>query len=102
MLVTYLIANLAIFGPPAHRIWVTPEGWLEWALIVWIGVAAALGQAALILAFRMAPASIVAPMQYTQLIWGIAFGALLFGDAPDFAMIAGALLIIVGGGFTRR
>lgn len=101
LLVTYLIANLAIFGPFLGQIWVTPDGWLAWLLILWIGMVSGLGQASLILAFRMAPAAIAAPFQYTQLIWGILFGAALFGDMPDLPMIAGALLI-VGGGWLMR
>lgn len=102
LLITYLIANLAIFGPFLGQIWVTPEGWLAWLLVFWIGMASGLGQISLILAFRMAPAAIAAPFQYTQLIWGIVFGAALFGDMPDLPMIAGALLIVAGGGLMQR
>lgn len=102
LLLNYLIANLAIFGPLLGSVWVTPEGWTEWLLIGWIGLASGLGQIALIFAFRMVPAAVAAPFQYTQLIWGIVFGALLFGDAPDLTMIVGALMIIGSGWFMRQ
>lgn len=101
LLITYLIANLVIFAPFVDQIWVTPKGGLEWALIVWIGMASGLGQTALILAFRKAPAAIAAPFQYTQLIWGIAFGALLFDDQPDLPTIAGAFIVMGSGWFLQ-
>ncbi|MGI9450029.1 MAG: EamA/RhaT family transporter, partial [Geminicoccaceae bacterium] len=46
---------------------------------------------------RAAPAAIVAPFQYTQLIWGLIFGALIFGDHPQLVMLTGAVLVIGSG-----
>lgn len=61
-----------------------------------LGFASVLGAAGLIMnsaAFRMAPASAVAPTHYTQMIWGLIFGYLLFADIPDFWMIVGASIV---------
>lgn len=48
-------------------------------------------------AFKLADASVVAPLQYTQLFWAIVFGWLVFGDFPSPAKFGGAGLIIAAG-----
>ena len=46
---------------------------------------------------KLAPASIVAPYQYSMLVWAIMFGYLVFGDMPSIATLAGAAIIIGAG-----
>ncbi|QJE72100.1 DMT family transporter [Aerophototrophica crusticola] len=47
--------------------------------------------------FRLAPAAVVAPFQYTQILWGVALGWLLFGDRPTAPMLLGAGIVIASG-----
>lgn len=54
------------------------------------------------LAFQIADSAAVTPMVYTELIWAILFGALLFGDYPDKWMLIGAAVIIVSGLYLIR
>lgn len=61
------------------------------------GLCASLALIALGQGFRLAPAASVAPMHYTQLIWGSLFGWLIFRDVPDPMTWAGAVLIIGAG-----
>lgn len=49
------------------------------------------------LAFRMAPSSAVSPLMYTEIIWGVLFGYLIFTDLPDSMMLTGAFIIILSG-----
>lgn len=49
------------------------------------------------LAFRAIDASVVTPFLYTEMIWGLLFGYILFGDIPNFWMIAGTIVIISSG-----
>ncbi|MBN8194814.1 DMT family transporter, partial [Bacillus sp. NTK074B] len=42
-------------------------------------------------------AALVAPMQYSQIIWATLFGAVLFGESPDLWTIVGAGLIVASG-----
>ena len=49
------------------------------------------------LAFRAIDASLVTPFLYTEMIWGLIFGYLIFGDVPNFWMIAGTAVIIASG-----
>jgi len=51
----------------------------------------------MIAAYRAGEAAIVAPMQYSQILWATFFGLLIFGDAPDPVTFLGAGIIIVSG-----
>jgi drug/metabolite transporter (DMT)-like permease len=59
-----------------------------------MGVFAALGHWLLILAHQRAPAPVLAPFSYTQLIWMIVTGYLVFGDRPLVATLLGAGLVV--------
>ncbi|WP_426230691.1 DMT family transporter [Pararhizobium sp. DWP3-4] len=55
------------------------------------------GHALLVRAFRLGDASVVAPFQYSQIVWGCLYGALLFGAPIETHTLVGALIIIVSG-----
>ncbi len=46
---------------------------------------------------KLAPASVVVPYQYTMIVWAVMFGFVVFGDVPQPATIAGAVIIIGAG-----
>lgn len=77
--------------------WVTPTlGW-HWALFVGLGVMAAVGHYLLTIAYSQAPAAVVAPFNYVQLIGAAILGYLIFGDMPDFWTWVGAGVIVCSG-----
>ena len=49
------------------------------------------------LAFRLAPARVVAPFNYAFTIWAVVSGILLFSDVPNGLAIAGMALIMAAG-----
>ena len=53
-------------------------------------------------ALELAQAAVVAPMQYTILIWGTFYGWALFGQFPDIWTWVGAFVIIATGLYTLR
>ena len=55
------------------------------------------GGLVIIAAYRAAPVIVVAPMQYSQIAWGVAFGALFFGEGLS-AMTGLGIAIIIGSG----
>lgn len=55
------------------------------------------GYLLIIAAYRRAPGIVVAPMQYSQIIWAAIMGHLLFGEAMSGRMILGTCLIIAAG-----
>jgi drug/metabolite transporter (DMT)-like permease len=51
----------------------------------------------IIAAYKAGEAVIVAPMQYSQILWATLFGALIFGELPGMQTVAGAAIIISSG-----
>lgn len=81
-----------------------PFGWRlpDLADFLLLGVAGALMGIAHYLhieAFRLAEAAVVAPFKYTNMIWGVAFGLLIWGDLPDRWVLSGSALVIASGLF---
>jgi drug/metabolite transporter (DMT)-like permease len=81
--------------------WVTPS-WRDIALGVSVGIASTTGQWIVVLAFRYADASVLAPFSYCQLVWAAVLGFLIFGDIPDVWTVAGAAIIIGSGLYTAH
>jgi len=69
----------------------------EWGLMAAMGGAGALGHFVLILAFSMAPASMLAPFSYTHLVVAVILGFFVFGDAPTAIMLSGAAIVVGSG-----
>jgi drug/metabolite transporter (DMT)-like permease len=51
----------------------------------------------LVLAFARAPASLLAPLSYTQMIWAVVASVLVFGDTPDGITLLGMAVIALSG-----
>lgn len=66
-------------------------------LFLGIAVFGTAGMTMMSQAFRMAPAAVVAPLDYTALIWASGLGFLIWGDIPDLATYLGAAVIIASG-----
>ena len=62
-----------------------------------MAVLGSLGGLIIIAAYKAGEAVIVAPMQYSQILWAAVYGALFFGEFPDGATILGAAIIIASG-----
>jgi drug/metabolite transporter (DMT)-like permease len=87
LVISYLFVPFTITAPtPWHSV-----------LILALGAVGGVGHLVLIRALRKAPASVLAPFYYTQLIWIILFGYLAFGDFPDGWTQLG-IIVIVGSG----
>jgi drug/metabolite transporter (DMT)-like permease len=76
--------------------WQTPEGW-QWAMLVGLGLCGGIGHFMLIQAHRLAPAAVLAPFVYTQIVWMIVSGFVVFRDLPDFWTLVGAAIVIASG-----
>ena len=63
-------------------------------------VVSAVAELMVIRALEVARAVVVAPVQYTLLIWGTMYGYLVFAELPDLWTWVGALIIIATGAYT--
>jgi drug/metabolite transporter (DMT)-like permease len=95
------IAGLFILSALVPFVWVTPT-WHDIAFGILIGVASTAGQWIVVLAFRYADASVLAPFSYTQLLWVSVLGFFIFGEVPDAYTITGAAFIVASGLYTAH
>jgi len=65
--------------------------------LVLLGLLGGASHGLLVLAFARAPASLLAPLSYTQMIWAVIAGLLVFGDAPDGVTLFGIGVIALSG-----
>jgi drug/metabolite transporter (DMT)-like permease len=75
---------------------VAPFDWLPMAAM---GLLGGIGHLLLIRALTIAPASLLAPFVYTQIVWGVVLGYLVFGDVPNVWMLVGGAVIVASGLF---
>lgn len=88
----------AVFAAPfALPVWVWPQDPVVWALFAWTGITATFGHWLLILAFKYAPAPVVAPFIYVGLISMSILGYVLFDDVPTLWTLAGGAVVIGSG-----
>jgi drug/metabolite transporter (DMT)-like permease len=91
------ILGTLIFGiVMAPLAWVTP-GALELTGLFLLGIVSMGGHACVNRSLKTAPASVVAPYQYTLIIWAIVLGYLAFGDVVEFWTLVGAAIICAAG-----
>jgi drug/metabolite transporter (DMT)-like permease len=69
---------------------------------MFIGIASTIGHWLLILAYRHADASLLAPFSYAQLLWASLFGYFLFAVLPDIWTLVGAVIIAGSGLYTAH
>ena len=66
-------------------------------MVIMTGMLGSTGHYLLIAGHKLAPASVLAPYVYTQMIWTTIFGFLVFGDVPNNWTIAGGTIVIASG-----
>jgi drug/metabolite transporter (DMT)-like permease len=83
--------------PVLPFVWTTPTSVAIVLLMLAMGVFGTIGHFMLIAAHRLAPATVLAPFVYTQLVWVIALGYLVFSDVPNNWTLSGSAIVIASG-----
>ena len=97
MLFYSILLGTCALAPFALWQWVWPATIGQWLLLLGLGVFGGGGHYLFIHAYRLAPASTVAPFLYMQLLTMVAVGYAVFGDLPDVWTLAGSAVIIASG-----
>ena len=95
------LAGLVVLSALVPFFWVTPS-WHDILFGILVGVASTAGQWIVVLAFRYADASVLAPFSYTQLLWVGLLGFVVFGEVPDVWTVTGAGVIVASGLYTAH
>lgn len=96
MLLYPMVANFVIMGAAMPFVYVPMPG-LDVVALAVVSALALIASACLIFAYRTAPAILVAPMQYSQILWATLFGVLLFDEGLERATLIGSCIIIASG-----
>jgi drug/metabolite transporter (DMT)-like permease len=96
MLFYTALVGTVVMSVLAPLVW-QPVAPRDWALLVAIGTLGAVGHLMLIRALAIAPASLLSPFIYTQIVWGLLIGYFAFGDLPDAPTVIGTLIIVASG-----
>ncbi len=91
-----MMANFVLMGCILPFVYVPMPG-RDVGGIAIIAAFALLGTSLLISAYRRAPAAVIAPMQYSQIIWATLFGTLLFDEHLTWPTMTGSVMIIFSG-----
>lgn len=94
----FSLLSLIPLGIALPFVWV-PHSPADWGLLVLLGLSGAVVQMCLTGALRLAPVSVVIPMDYSSLLWSVAFGWWFFGTLPAATTWIGAPVIIGSGLF---
>lgn len=91
------LAPTVLMSPTVLLYGSLPETGLQWVLLLLLGFIGGFGHFLLIKAYKQATTSALAPYPYSQMIWMVALGYLVFGDLPDRWTLVGALIIVGSG-----
>ncbi len=74
-------------------------GAIDYGAMLLLGVISCAAHLMITRALKLAPASTLAPLHYTLLMWGIVFGLVFFGDVPSARILTGVGIIVLAGLF---
>ncbi|MCZ7933958.1 DMT family transporter [Agrobacterium leguminum] len=94
MMVFYTVGLAVITAVPAIWTW-KPVAPLDWGPLLAIGLLAQLGQYCFLRAYRIADASVLAPVGYLSILFVTAVGYFLFDEVPEARVVVGIVIILV-------
>ncbi|PBB45351.1 EamA family transporter [Mesorhizobium sp. WSM3866] len=92
------IGTLIVGGALAIGAWRTPSA-LDFGAMLLLGIVSCAAHLMITRALKLAPASTLAPLHYSLLLWAIVFGLVFFGDVPSPRILAGSAIVVLAGIF---
>ena len=97
-----VLMSTQLFGVLAFGVVTAPFGWVtptayDLLCMAGLGVTSVVSMFCVVRSLKLSDASVVAPYQYTLIIWSVLFGWQMFAELPDAYTIVGAAIIIAAG-----
>jgi drug/metabolite transporter (DMT)-like permease len=89
---------VVLLGPGLY-FWKTPTP-VEWGLMLLVGLTGWISQLANIYAYKYGEASLLAPIEYTRLLYATLIGIIVFSELPDSATMLGASIVVLASAYT--
>ena len=90
------LTTTIVSGSALPFLWVTPS-WRDAPLLAAVGILGGVAQLAFTRAFRLAPAAVISPFDYTGLLYAGALGYYVWGDVPTATFLVGAAIVMASG-----
>jgi drug/metabolite transporter (DMT)-like permease len=74
-----------------------PFQWVHWPWVMLLGITGTFGQLMLVGAFKRASAAVIAPLDYTHMIWAVIYGYIFWGHLPGVSTWIGTTIIVASG-----
>src|SRR6185437_687831 len=98
-IVFYFMAFCAVVGALTLIWWRVPLSLNNALWLIMAGIFGGIGQIAMTFGYRYAEPSLLAPFDYTSMIWAVSFGFFVFGEVPTAAVLGGAAIVTAAGAF---
>jgi len=91
-----MLTNILVSGVLMSQVY-QPMAGITLLKLAAIGLLSVMGQSLMIQAYRNSEAQFVAPMQYSQMLWALLYGAFVFNESVDKVILAGSAVIVLSG-----
>lgn len=95
--VYFTLLTTVVCGVTLPFWWRTPADLHDLTLLIGTGLFGGAAQLLLTRAYTAAPASVIAPFNYTSILWAALFGWILWGEVPTTHVVAGAMVVAASG-----
>ncbi|MDX8528821.1 DMT family transporter [Mesorhizobium sp. MSK_1335] len=92
------IGTLLVGGALTIGAWRTPSA-LDFGAMLLLGIVSCAAHLMITRALKLAPASTLAPLHYSLLLWAVVFGLAFFGDVPSSRILVGSAIVVLAGLF---
>ncbi|MCV3242577.1 DMT family transporter [Mesorhizobium sp. ZC-5] len=92
------LGSLVVGGALTLGSWQTPSA-LDFGAMLLLGIVSCGAHLMITRALKLAPASTLAPLHYTLLLWAVVFGLVFFNDVPSSRILVGSAIIVLAGLF---
>jgi drug/metabolite transporter (DMT)-like permease len=97
----FSFAAAAVSGLASIPAWVAPTAW-QWAMLAGTGLVSALAQVLMTEGYRRGEATLLAPFEYSAILWTTLLGALVWAELPDAWDFAGMAVLVASGLYIWR
>jgi drug/metabolite transporter (DMT)-like permease len=92
---------IVAFGAVLPFYWTTPSGH-DWLVIGILALSGSFAQFSLAQAFRYGEVSLLAPLEYSALIWAVIFGYVFWDELPTLTVVGGVAIIIASSAYVAH
>ncbi|WP_203074981.1 DMT family transporter [Falsiroseomonas ponticola] len=101
IVIWFALISAAASAAATVPVWVTPDAW-QWTLLVGIGLASALAQLQMTAAYRRGETTLLAPFEYSGIIWTMIVGIGIWAEWPDGYDLLGFGVLVAAGLYIWR